>query len=161
MSLSASYLDYLDARLEKQGGRGSLARLLLVARRGEAGDDPDAVVRYHERVRLYVLNFTKMVKVLVLPRHRLVWMLFVITSGALESEAVGSRQSIADSFCLLYWFTLCESTTPPRIHKKRWTSRCQCAPPCSGTHHVLSRFLKSETLTITISKAVTSCYFRP
>lgn len=51
MSLTASYLDHLDARLEKQGGRSSLARLLLVARKGEAADDPDAVVRYHERVR--------------------------------------------------------------------------------------------------------------
>lgn len=50
MSLTSSYLDHLDARLEKQGGRGSLSRLLLVARKGEAGDDPDAVVRYHERV---------------------------------------------------------------------------------------------------------------
>lgn len=51
MSLTSNYLDHLDARLEKQGGRGSLARLLLVARKGEAADDPDAVVRYHERVR--------------------------------------------------------------------------------------------------------------
>lgn len=52
MSLTSSYLDHLDARLEKQGGRGSLSRLLLVARKGEAADDSDAVVRYHERVRL-------------------------------------------------------------------------------------------------------------
>lgn len=52
MSLTSSYLDHLDARLEKQGGRGSLSRLLLVARKGEAGDDPDAVVRYHERVSI-------------------------------------------------------------------------------------------------------------
>lgn len=50
MSLAASYLDNLDARLEKQGGRSSLTRLLLVARKGEAGVGPDAVVRYHERV---------------------------------------------------------------------------------------------------------------
>lgn len=50
MSLTSSYLDHLDARLEKQGGRGSLSRLLLVAKKGEAADDPDAVVRYHERV---------------------------------------------------------------------------------------------------------------
>lgn len=51
MSLPSNYLDHLDGRLEKQGGRGSVARLLLVARKGEAADDPDAVVRYHERVR--------------------------------------------------------------------------------------------------------------
>lgn len=51
MSLTSNYLDHLDARLERQGGRGSVARLLLVARKGEAADDPDAVVRYHERVR--------------------------------------------------------------------------------------------------------------
>lgn len=51
MSLTSNYLDHLDARLERQGGRGSLARLLLVAKTGEAADDPDAVVRYHERVR--------------------------------------------------------------------------------------------------------------
>lgn len=51
MSLTSNYLDHLDGRLEKQGGRGSVARLLLVARKGEAADDPDAVVRYHERVR--------------------------------------------------------------------------------------------------------------
>lgn len=50
MSLTSNYLDHLDGRLEKQGGRGSVARLLLVARKGEAADDPDAVVRYHERV---------------------------------------------------------------------------------------------------------------
>lgn len=50
MSLTASYLDNLDARLEKQGGRSSLTRLLLVARKGEAGVGPDAVVQYHERV---------------------------------------------------------------------------------------------------------------
>lgn len=52
MSLSNSYLDHLDARLEKQGGRSSLSRLLLVARIGEGITDPDAVVRYHERVRV-------------------------------------------------------------------------------------------------------------
>lgn len=51
MSLTSNYLDHLDGRLEKQGGRGSVARLLLVARMGEASGDPDAVVRYHERVR--------------------------------------------------------------------------------------------------------------
>lgn len=51
MSLTSNYLDHLDARLERQGGRGNLARLLLVAKTGEAADDPDAVVRYHERVR--------------------------------------------------------------------------------------------------------------
>ena len=51
MSLTSNYLDHLDGRLEKQGGRGSVARLLLVARMGEAAGDPDAVVRYHERVR--------------------------------------------------------------------------------------------------------------
>lgn len=50
MSLTSNYLDHLDGRLEKQGGRGSVARLLLVARKGEAADDDDAVVRYHERV---------------------------------------------------------------------------------------------------------------
>lgn len=51
MSLTSNYLDHLDGRLEKQGGRGSVARLLLVARMGEAAGDSDAVVRYHERVR--------------------------------------------------------------------------------------------------------------
>lgn len=50
MSLTSNYLDHLDGRLEKQNGRG-VSRLLLVARKGEAADDPDAVVRYHERVR--------------------------------------------------------------------------------------------------------------
>jgi len=51
MSLTSNYLDHLDGRLEKQGGRGSIARLLLVARKGDGADDSDAVVRYHERVR--------------------------------------------------------------------------------------------------------------
>lgn len=51
MSLTSNYLDHLDGRLEKQGGRGSVARLLLVARKGEATDDPDAVVQYHEQAR--------------------------------------------------------------------------------------------------------------
>lgn len=50
MSLPASYLDHLDARLEKHGGRDSLTRLLLVATRGEAAKEADAVVQFHERV---------------------------------------------------------------------------------------------------------------
>ena len=51
MSLPTSYLDHLDARLDMQGGRASLARLLLVATKGKGADDPDEIVRYHERVR--------------------------------------------------------------------------------------------------------------
>lgn len=53
MSLTSNFLDHLDGRLEKQGGRGSVARLLLVATKGKAADDPDAVVRYHEQVRVF------------------------------------------------------------------------------------------------------------
>ncbi|CAM9607652.1 unnamed protein product [Ascophyllum nodosum] len=50
MSLPTSYLDHLDARLDMQGGRASLARLLLVATKGKGADDPDEIVRYHERL---------------------------------------------------------------------------------------------------------------
>ncbi len=57
MSLTSNYLDHLDGRLEKQGGRGSVARLLLVARKGDGADDSDAVVRYHERVRKAANSF--------------------------------------------------------------------------------------------------------
>lgn len=56
MDLTSNYLDHLDTRLEKQGGRDSLARLLLVARKGEAAEDADAVVQYHERVS-HSINF--------------------------------------------------------------------------------------------------------
>eukprot|EP00903_Cladosiphon_okamuranus_P013711 g12767.t1 len=56
MSLTSNYLDHLDGRLEKQGGRSSVARLLLVARIREAAGDPDAVVRYHERVFEEILS---------------------------------------------------------------------------------------------------------
>lgn len=54
MSLTSNYLDNLDARLEKQGGRASLSRLLLVAKKGEAAHNADAVVQFHENVSLHI-----------------------------------------------------------------------------------------------------------
>ena len=82
MSLTSSYLDHLDARLEKQGGRSSLSRLLLVARRGEAADDPDAVVRYHERVSVRITRYSGVLITVsyqydvfdIRTHHTLIWM---------------------------------------------------------------------------------------
>lgn len=52
MSLTASYLGQLDARLEKQGGRDSIVRVLLAASRGNDADDSKELVNYHEQVRV-------------------------------------------------------------------------------------------------------------
>lgn len=52
MSLTASYLDQLDARLEKQGGRDSIVRVLLAASKENDADDTTELVKYHEQVRV-------------------------------------------------------------------------------------------------------------
>lgn len=58
MSLTASYLDQLDARLEKQGGRDSIVRVLLAASKETDADDSKDLVKYHEQVIVIAATMT-------------------------------------------------------------------------------------------------------